>query len=446
MVPTIDVITVSGQIEPEHIATLSAEVADVVIDRPISRGMAVSAGETLLRLDPRASRAALDQAVAAACQATAARLQAEAELRRATVETAAAQQQAQANLVQAAANSQKTGSLTRRQELLQAQAAADQAQSDAALAHLEAERYATLAVEGAAPQEQADTKQTAAADADARLRTALQSLSLAREGARQEDVRASRAAVVSARAGVVSADTRPEQLEALRDQIAALAAQEAEAEAAVHGAQIDLDKHTIRSPFAGLVLDTPIEVGERASAGVPVAQVGATGHVKLTFSVPEAVRTHLRLGQTVRATVDALAGRAFTGRVTVLGSAADANTRSFPVEVRVANPDGALLPNMVARVTLATPDASGSNAVLPASAVATEGGATYVFLIRDGRAVRRDVVLGVPAPGDGVEVESGLRGGETVVAAPQRLVNGARVRPVDTAATAGMTAGEVVRP
>lgn len=444
----------SGQIEPVHIATVAAEVARRIVQRPVNQGDRVVAGAPLALLETDTAQAALDEARAAAAQATAARRQAESDLERIRVETDAARQQARAGLAQASAaeeqaraqvaqagaGRQKTQSLTRRQELRQAEAALEQARSDERLAKIENDRNLLLVKEGAAPRQALDRTQATLEIATARRRAAEESLSLANEGARQEDITAASAQVAAAeaqvrsataqtqnaRAAVRIADTRDTRLEALRHQIEGLRAQEAQAIAAVHQAEISLRKSRIAAPFTGRVLATPAESGEMTAPGAPLVRLGAIDRVKVTFSVPESSRPALRLGHAETITVDALPGSRFTGTLTALGFQADPKARAFPIEITVANPEERLLPNMVAHLTLPL-DRPTLRLLVPISAVATEEGASCVFALRDGKAVRTPVKLGAPV-GDRVEIVEGVQAEERIAATPQRLTDGAHVR------------------
>lgn len=416
----------SGQVEPYRIATVAAEVAGRIVRRPIESGDKIRRSVLLVSLDSEAAAAAQAQAQAAAEGATAARRQAESEYARAVIETDANRQQARAQVMQATATEKKTRTFTRTQELRQAEAALAQARTDERLAKIEYDRYVWLVKEGAAPQQTLDRVQATFEAATARRESAEQSVSLANEGARQEDIQTAAAGVEVARAGLQIAETRNVRLASIRRQIDGLRAQEAQAAAAVRQAKIALSKRQILAPFAGRVLATLAETGEMLSPGTPVARIGEITRVKATFSVPERARKGLCLDQTVSITADALPGKTFAGRITLLGFQADVKTRAFPIEVTIANPEERLLPNMVVRLNLLT-EASTHRLLIPISAVATSETMPYVFVLSNGKAIRRDVTLGA-AQGERVEIRSGLRAGDKIAATPQRLTDGVTVR------------------
>lgn len=444
---------ISGQLEPYRIATVTAEVGARVLELPLQTGTKLSAGSLLSQLDDSVSRAGLAEAVAGLAQAKAGRQQAEAELARARVETDAARQAARAQLAQAEAGQQgasaqarqaaegerKARAATRAQELAQAAAGLAQAQAEERLARTERDRIAFLLKEGVVGQQAHDRVQATFEMARARCDAAEQQLSLAREGARQEDIRTATAQVAQASAGVASfqaqkdaataqlriAGTRPARLEALQRQIDGLHAQEARASATVRQAELLVKKHRIGAPFGGRVLAKLTESGQTVAPGTPIARLGELSRLKATFALTEAARLGFKPGQAVSLTVDAFPGKRFTGKVATVGYQADPRIRTFGIEVELANPGEVLLPNMVAR--LAVKQVSPAPSItIPISALATERTQAYVFVLTEGIARRREVKLG-PVQGDQVTVQEGLKVGESLAATPQRLTEGARV-------------------
>jgi RND family efflux transporter MFP subunit len=449
-----DSCTISGQIEPMHAATISSEVPDRVVARPVQRGDKVTSGQPIALLFSGSAEASRSQAVGALEQAEAAVRQAEAQYKQAVVETAsnvesagaqvdaalADERRARADEAQALAGQRKTARFTRQQELLQAQAALSEARTQENLARTERDRNGNLAREGAVSIQTFDRAQAAFESAESRRVSAEQAVSLAMEGARKEDrdsaeasVQAAKAQVASAqqrvqeaRAVLKSAQTRDLRLAEIRTQIEGLQAQQAQAAQNVRQAEIALAKHTVRAPFTGRVLETVVDVGDMVAVGSPVAKIGRIDRVKATFSAPEAIRPSLELGSNFGVTADALGARQFRGRITALGFQADAHTREFPLEITIDNRQERLLPNMVARISLPW-SAKIKRLVVPfESVMADPDGTSSVFVISQGRAHRREVRTGVLTSGS-VEIASGLAVGETIARTPQRLSDGALV-------------------
>ena len=132
--------------------------------------------------------------------------------------------------------------------------------------------------------------------------------------------------------------------------------------------------------------------------------------------------------------LSALPEKTFTGSVTRFASALDPSTRTMRVEVDFPNPEGLLLPGMYGNLTL-TLATRADTVTLPATALAIEKGKTFVYVVRDGKAHKVEVTVGIDS-GIRVEILSGLRGNEEVVeAGASTLTDGAAVRAVNADAT-----------
>lgn len=194
-------------------------------------------------------------------------------------------------------------------------------------------------------------------------------------------------------------------------------------------ARVHLDQCAVRSPIDGVLNERAIEPGEYAKEGVPFFHVVDAAKVKVRLDVPEADIASVSLGAPTPFTVKALDDGARTGAVDFIAAAADSAAQTFRVELLADNPDGALRPGMMVEARLdrgALEDAL----VVPLSAVIPKKGEHVVFVVRDGRVVRRTVQLGVWMDGE-VVVRSGLAPGERIAVEGHRaLTDGARVEDV----------------
>jgi membrane fusion protein (multidrug efflux system) len=182
--------------------------------------------------------------------------------------------------------------------------------------------------------------------------------------------------------------------------------------ARVAAARARLDDTVIRAPFAGRTGFRRVSVGGLVSAGAVITTLDDASIIKLEFTVPQSFIGELAPGLPVEARVDGLGERVFEGKVATLGSRVDPVTRSIAVRAELPNPDGALKPGLFMSVTLrgrTTP-----TLVLPEEAIVPEEGRNYVFVVTDGRAVRREVTTGARRPGR-VAILAGLEDNDRVI-------------------------------
>lgn len=181
----------------------------------------------------------------------------------------------------------------------------------------------------------------------------------------------------------------------------------------------------VRAPFAGMVDERTINVGEFVRGGQPVATVVELDPLRLELSVPESAVGAVREGQQVEFEISAYPGETFTGTVRFVSAAMRRQSRDLLVEAVVENREHRLKPGMfaVARAQIGESELP----VVPGAAVSSAGERPRVFVARDGRLEERLVQLG-RRDGDAVAILAGVKAGEKVVVklAPE-LRDGLRV-------------------
>jgi multidrug efflux system membrane fusion protein len=152
-------------------------------------------------------------------------------------------------------------------------------------------------------------------------------------------------------------------------------------------AETNLGYCTLVMPYAnGTVAARTVETGERIPAGQKVLQIIDLSSVRIAFGVSDTVVGRLTMGATVLVTTDALPDERFYGLITRIAPTADAQTRTYLVEVRIAEPRG-LRQGMIATAVLAQ-DVTAT--LLPMVAITREGttGRLVAFkAVRDGNQI-----------------------------------------------------------
>ena len=194
-----------------------------------------------------------------------------------------------------------------------------------------------------------------------------------------------------------------------------------------------LAKTAIRAPTSGVLEDRMVEVGEMATVGTPVARVVAVDSLKVVGGVPERMAGFVHQGDNAVISFDVFPGREFAGQVNFVGATVEAQSRTFAVEVVIANPDGQIKPNMVANMLLERLSLDDVIVVPQEVVIRTaDGYQVHVVTERNGETVAetRTVRLG-PSYDDRVVVESGLETGDLLVMLGAQMVDdGTRVRVV----------------
>jgi RND family efflux transporter MFP subunit len=189
----------------------------------------------------------------------------------------------------------------------------------------------------------------------------------------------------------------------------------------------------VRAPTGGLVLTRAVEAGQIVGAGtLPLFRVAENGAMELQARLAEADLARLHVGAPATVTPVGTT-RGIAGRIWQVSPIIDPTTRQGMV--RIALPyDPALRPGGFAAAEIG--GGAGELPLLPESAVMSDGGGNYVYVVgSDNRVSRRPVKVG-EVDDRGVSIQSGLAGTERVVASAGAFLNvGDRVTPV-LAATA----------
>ena len=369
-------LNATGYIVAHHEIEVASKVVGRVAGIGVEKGDRVKAGQVLVRLEDDEYRAQLEQA------------------------------KGQLDNLEARLAGAEHGS--RPEEIAVARANLDQARANLVNAKVTLDRTKELVSQGVLSRQQLDDAQSKYDDAVAHVASLEKTHELARLGPRQEEI------------------------DSLRGQVE-------QAKGVMEYAQTQLDNTVIRAPVGGTILERAVEKGEFVTNGF-VGDKGAKGYVvtladlndlQVELDINQNDFARLRMAQKGVVTTDAYPDRKYDGVIAEMSPKADRQKATVQVKVKVLHPDEYLRPEMNASVAFLSdqkPGATGSSArpliVVPASAVKSDA----VFVVLDGRAVRKTVKTG-GSNSQGLQIREGLIGGEDlVVNPPVSLKDGDRVR------------------
>jgi multidrug efflux system membrane fusion protein len=132
-----------------------------------------------------------------------------------------------------------------------------------------------------------------------------------------------------------------------------LEAQYKAAQAALASAQAELERGLVRAPWAGVITDLPAEVGGAAFSftGTQIATLVALDPILAVVEVSERKLSGIQVGE--HAEVRLITGQTFTGRVRYVAKSASPTTRTYRVEVEMANPEYKIPDGITAEVVFA---------------------------------------------------------------------------------------------
>jgi membrane fusion protein, heavy metal efflux system len=170
---------------------------------------------------------------------------------------------------------------------------------------------------------------------------------------------------------------------------------------------------SLNSPIDGIVVERNATIGASVGTDANVFKIVDLSRVWIDADVFEKDLPRVRPGQEVKLTVTAFPQSTFSGKVILINSVLDPETRTVKVRTEVANPDGRLKPDMFANVQIVT-DINRAAISIPQSAVLNDEGKTVVFVADSNGYKKRQVQPGIQN-NDRVEIVDGLNAGDKVV-------------------------------
>lgn len=230
-----------------------------------------------------------------------------------------------------------------------------------------------------------------------------------------------RADVAEAKASLVDSNSKYERAKELFEnklvsdsQMESLRAQRDADQAGLDAAEARLAEAVVRAPFSGRVGLRRVSLGSLVGPSTIITTLDDTDTIKLDFDVPETALARVEVGLPVVARSAAWPDQTFTGQVQSVDTRIDPVSRTVTVRALIPNPKELLRPGMFLTVNLMRHNIMAL--MIPEQAIVPEQSRQFVFVVDgDGIVDKREVRVGRRRPGQ-VEVLSGLRNGELVVA------------------------------
>ncbi|MGX1587799.1 efflux RND transporter periplasmic adaptor subunit [Brevundimonas diminuta] len=227
------------------------------------------------------------------------------------------------------------------------------------------------------------------------------------------------------------------------------------AQAAMAASEARRGDRILRAPFAGVLGLTSVTPGTLISPGAVITTLDDTSGVRVDFPMPERYLGVLPVGAPITATTDAFPGEEFNGRIALLDTRVNEQTRAVIARAEFPNPGNRIRPGMMMRV--AVHQGRRQSLAVPEAAVQYEGQGAFVYRIARGEtgttAQRVEVQTGAVESGF-VEIVSGLGNNDRIVASGLNriqpgapvTVEGAEGQQRGVPAKGGARASQAARP
>jgi len=172
----------------------------------------------------------------------------------------------------------------------------------------------------------------------------------------------------------------------------------------------NLQRTEIRAPFSGVIGLRNVSAGAVVSPSTLIARLQQITSLKLDFSIPEKYGQSVRNGSPISFSVDG-SREPSQGVVYAIEPGVEEQTRNLRIRARINNTSAKFRPGTFARVTLTIQNEQ--SLVVPTQAVIPQTRTNQVILVKNGKAVFKDVKTGLRTAGS-IQILSGVQAGDTI--------------------------------
>lgn len=196
--------------------------------------------------------------------------------------------------------------------------------------------------------------------------------------------------------------------------------------ATLTGLEERLARTTIRAPFSGVLDERHVDVGTMVGPGKTVGRLIDISPIKVFAGVPERYAADVQVGAGAQLRFESLGDQAYESRIRFVGTAINAQSRTFPIEVSLPNRDGAIKPQMVANMAITRQEVAEAIVVPQDALVRVEDGyVVFVAVDEGGQTVAEERVVELGASRRNlVVVRDGIAVGEQLIVVGQKSVAG----------------------
>jgi membrane fusion protein (multidrug efflux system) len=193
-----------------------------------------------------------------------------------------------------------------------------------------------------------------------------------------------------------------------------------------------ISKKSITAPFDGYVVDEHVHVGMWVQRGGMIVRMVRVEPIYVTVQLPQSFLNQVAVGDEPTVSLKSGSESTLKGKVDAVIALGDTSSRTFPVKIRLDNPDHRLKPGMLAYATFKVGEKRKAIVVPKDAVVISPSGDKMVYVMENGM-VRPSPVITGGADNSYIEVNAkGLTIGQTVV-----TVGNERLRPGQPVAVVG---------
>ncbi|ADY54603.1 efflux transporter, RND family, MFP subunit [Syntrophobotulus glycolicus DSM 8271] len=184
----------------------------------------------------------------------------------------------------------------------------------------------------------------------------------------------------------------------------------------------NLDKADLKSPLDGVIASCNVTPGESVTTGTPIVSLVSEQNLILNGNISESMVNYLKVGQKVDIITDSVPGTTYSGTIIFISPVSVSTGQFFPVKIKVENANHTLRIGMTGSASIKYE--INAPLAVPNTSLFQQNGSDYVYLIKDGKAVRTPLKLGLAGDAYTVVI-SGLNPEEQIIVSePLNILDG----------------------
>ncbi|MCI1930618.1 MAG: efflux RND transporter periplasmic adaptor subunit [Clostridia bacterium] len=203
-----------------------------------------------------------------------------------------------------------------------------------------------------------------------------------------------------------------ENLKKAQDSLNSAKAAKESVSAQINSYNKSLNDCTVKSPISGYVTACNVKAGGILSAALAPFVISDTSKVVMRVSVSEYIINDINTGETIDVSIPAVSDKPISGTISEINPSANTGG-TYDVKVEIENTDGAIKSGMFGETTFVK-DKKADVIAVPVNTVITKDNETFVFIDKNGTAVKTKVTTGIDN-GTNIEITSGIESGTNVV-------------------------------
>lgn len=253
-----------------------------------------------------------------------------------------------------------------------------------------------------------------------------------KKGARKEELTTAQANVEQAESALVRAETQLEQVNngATEEDRNISEANMKQAEAALKRARKALSDTIIKSPISGIVAQLNFDAGEMAGPGTPLVNLVNLDKVYIKAELTADQLVNIEKGDNVKARILAYQDKYLSGIIEYISPVADPRSQAFIIKVLADNPDNKIKGGMFADLYL-TRNVIEDALVIPIEAVMNLGSNPYIYIVNNGKAVKRSIEVGIANDVEVAVLEGITQKDQVIVRGQNSISDGSTVEVVE---------------